>query len=61
MVAGWCNRTILAPFTFKGYCNTALIEGWMDHGLVKELSPGQRLVRDNASFHKSDRIRELIE
>ena len=61
MVAGWCNRAILAPFTFKGYCNTPLIEGWIEHCLVKELSPGQVVVLDNASFHKSDRIRELIE
>lgn len=61
MVAGWCNRAILAPFTFKGYCNTALIEGWIEQCLVPELTPGQVVVLDNASFHKSDRIRELIE
>ena len=61
MVAGWCNRAILAPFTFKGYCNTALIEGWVEHYLVPELTPGQVVVLDNASFHKSDTIRDLIE
>lgn len=61
MVAGWCNKTILAPLTFKGYCNTALIEGWVEHGLDPELVPGQVVVFDNASFHKSDTIRDLIE
>lgn len=61
MVAGWCDRAILAPFTLKGYCNTALIEGWVEHCLVKELSLGQVVVLDNPRFHKSDRIRELIE
>jgi len=34
MVAGWCDRAILAPFTLKGYCNTALIEGWVEHCLL---------------------------
>lgn len=61
MVAGWCSRAILAPMTFKGYCNTALIEGWVEHCLVPELTPGQVVILDNASFHKSDTIRDLIE
>lgn len=61
MVAGWCKRTILAPLTFKGYCNTALVEAWLAQCLVPELSPGQVVILDNASFHKSATIRELIE
>lgn len=61
MVAGWCERQIIAPMTFKGYCNTVLMEGWVEQMLVPALKPGQVVVMDNASFHKSERLRELIE
>ena len=61
MVAGWCNRDVVAPMTFKGYCNTEMIEAWVEQILVPELRPGQVVVMDNASFHKSSRIQTLIE
>lgn len=60
-MADWYNQAILAPLTFKGSCNTALIEGWVEHGLVPQLTPGQVVILDHASFHKSDTIRDLIE
>ena len=61
MVAGWCNRKVLAPMTFEGYCDTLLFEAWVEQRLVPELSAGQVVVMDNASFHKSQRTQELIE
>ncbi len=47
--------------TFEGYCNNALIEIWVEQMLVPALKPGQVVVMDNASFHKSARIQQLIE
>lgn len=61
MVAGWCNRTVIAPMTFEGYCDTRLFEAWVGQQLVPQLQPGQLVVMDNASFHKSHRTQELIE
>ncbi len=61
MIAGWCNRDIVAPLTFEGYCNTTLMTAWVQQVLVPELKPGQVVVMDNASFHKSATIQELIE
>ena len=61
MVSGWSDRQVVAPMTFKGYCNTLLIEAWVEQILVPALKPNQVVVMDNASFHKSSRIRELIE
>ena len=61
MIAGWCNQQVLAPLTFEGYCNTALVEAWVEQVLVPELQPGQVVVIDNASFHKSATTRQLIE
>ena len=61
MIAGWCNRAVLAPMTFEGYCNSALVEAWVEQCLVPELKSGQVVVLDNASFHKSALTRQLIE
>jgi len=61
MVAGWCNRSVMAPMTFEGYCDTSLFEAWVEQQLVPELKPGQVVVMDNASFHKSQRTQDLIE
>lgn len=61
MVAAWCDYEVLAPMTFKGYCNTLLFDAWVEQFLVPSLKPGQAVVIDNASFHKSVRTQELIE
>ena len=46
---------------FNGSCNTNIFNNWVEHFLIKELRPGQYVVMDNASFHKSYRTKELIE
>ncbi len=46
---------------FNGSCNTKFFETWTEECLIKELKPGQVVIMDNASFHKSEKIRELIE
>jgi len=61
MVAGWCNRSVMVPMTFEGYCDTSLFEAWVEQQLVPELKLGQVVVMDNASFHKSQRTQDLIE
>ena len=61
IVAGLINKTAIAPFVFNGTCNTKLFEAWVEKFLIKELEPGQVVVMDNASFHKSEKTKELIE
>ena len=46
---------------FNGSCNTILFETWVERCLIKELKVGQVVIMDNASFHKSQRTKELIE
>ena len=46
---------------FNGSCNTDLFNNWVEHFLIKELEPGQVVIMDNASFHKSQKTKELIE
>ncbi len=34
---------------------------WVENGLCKELKPNQVVNMDNVSFHKSSKVKELIE
>ena len=61
IIAGYVNKKIIAPMVFYSSCNTKLFEAWVEQFLIKELKPGQYVIMDNASFHKSQRTRELIE
>jgi transposase len=52
---------ILAPFCYQGTCNTQLFNTWLKDFLIPELKPGQVVIIDNASFHKSEESKRLIE
>ena len=52
---------ILAPLTFKGCCNRELFETWLAKSLLPKLKPGTLIILDNATFHKGESIRELVE
>ena len=60
VIAAYCNGKILAPCTFFGTCIHDFFKKWVSTFLVKELTPGQIVIMDNAPFHKSDEIKELI-
>jgi transposase len=61
IIAGLVNNQSIAPMVFNGTCNTNLFETWVEKFLIKELKLGQVVIMDNASFHKSQKTRELIE
>ena len=61
MIAALCNQQLLAPFTIEGACNRVVFETWLETCLIPELKPGQKLVIDNATFHKGGRIQALVE
>lgn len=61
MIGGLCNKSFMAPFMFEGHCNTTVFELYVKHVLVPKLEMGMVVVIDNASFHKSTRIKNLIE
>lgn len=61
IIAGYVNHKSIAPMVFNGSCNTKLIEAWVEQFLIKELKAGQVVIMDNASFHKSQKTKELIE
>ena len=53
-------NVLLAPFLFEGYSNTVVYETYIKQVLIPALKPGMVVVIDNASFHKSRKIVELI-
>lgn len=50
-----------APFVFKGSMDGPAFETYIEHILGPDLAAGDRVVMDNLSAHKQDRIRTLIE
>ena len=61
MAAAWCQGQVLAPLTFEGYCASELIEAWFAAGLLPVLRPGQVVILDNATFHRKQRLQQMLE
>lgn len=60
MIGGLCNNQFKAPFMFEGHCNTATFEVYIEKVLVPVLTPDMVVIIDNASFHKSEKIKKLL-
>jgi len=60
MAAAWCCGEVLAPLTFEGYCDSALVEAWFEQQLCPVLRAGQVVILDNASFHRHEPLRQLL-
>ncbi|GET37323.1 hypothetical protein MiSe_20760 [Microseira wollei NIES-4236] len=50
-----------APMVYQGYCTAKVIETWLEKCLLPQVKVGQIIIMDNAPFHNSRKIRELIE
>jgi transposase len=61
VVSALKDKKFLAPMCFEGTCDTALFNVWLKQELLPSLTPGQVLILDNASFHKSVTTRKLVE
>lgn len=59
-IAALKGDKVFAPMTFDGTCNRRLMEMWLQDSLLPQLSVGDVLVMDNASFHKGQTIDELV-
>ena len=60
MIAAYCQGSLCAPFRFDGYTDSHVFNLWLEHCLLPELKPGQVLILDNATFHKSLKTQALI-
>ena len=55
------KRQLFTLFYSKNYTNTEVFLIWIEQLLVPVLEPNMAVIMDNASFHKSGKIRDLIE
>ncbi|MCP4355951.1 MAG: transposase [Proteobacteria bacterium] len=55
------DGALIAPFIFEGTCNKKTFNWWLENMLLEELPPRQVIIMDNASIHKSQETRNLIE
>lgn len=60
LIAALKQGNIFAPMTFTGCCNRDLFEMWLEECLLPQLQPGDVIVIDNASFHRSQSIEEVV-
>ena len=60
-MSGLCEGKLIAPLTFEGSCNRDVFQKWLETMLIPNLKPGQMVILDNATFHKGEKIRQLIE
>jgi transposase len=61
LIAGLKEGEPIAPMEFKGYCNTDVVLAWVQTMLIPSLKPGDVVIWDNATFHKSTRLAEAFE
>lgn len=60
IIAALNLNKLFAPFTFEGYSTKGVYEVYIERVLVPKLRTGMVIIIDNASFHKSHKIYELI-
>ena len=60
VVAAQCGKETLAPFGYHGTCNAKLFNFWLEKFLVPCLKPGQIVIMDNASIHKTKTTHDII-
>ena len=59
-IAALKQGNLFAPMTFQGSCNRDLFQMWLEECLLPQLQPGNTIIIDNASFHRSQAIDEIV-
>ncbi|NJK71369.1 MAG: IS630 family transposase [Thermales bacterium] len=55
------NHKLFAPLIYDGTADTILILFWVGNILIPQLPPNSITVWDNATYHKSKKIKQLLE
>jgi transposase len=61
IIAAYGAKKLKAPLRFEGYTDTTVFNHWVKTCLVPVLKPGQTVIIDNASFHKSADTERMIQ
>lgn len=60
-VAGLRRDAITAPFVIDQPMNSTIFKAYLEQCLVPALKPGDIVIMDNLSSHKSEKVRQIIE
>jgi transposase len=61
VIAGYINHKTIAECVCDGNSDREFIESWVEGFLLKNLKKGQVVIWDNASFHKSEKVKKMLE
>lgn len=61
LIAGRCREKFLAPILFEGSTNSQWFNKWLEDCLLKKAPEKATIIMDNASFHKSQKTKKIIE
>lgn len=59
LVAAQIGARTVAPMYYDCATNSAVFEYWFEEKLLPELSPGNVVIMDNASFHRKGALRKI--
>lgn len=61
VIAGLSEGGIVAPMTHDCSTDSEIFNFWLEHSLLPEIPKNSLVVLDNASFHKSEKTKEIVE
>ncbi|MFZ1026387.1 MAG: transposase [Limnoraphis robusta] len=61
IIGALCEEKFFAAMVYQGYCTAKVIEVWLEKVLLPQVVAPSVIIMDNAPFHNSRKIRELIE
>jgi transposase len=61
MISALNDNNLSATLVFEGYTNSAVFITYLTAVLVPTLKKGQTVILDNASYHKSPSVKQIIE
>lgn len=61
IIAGLSGGDIIAPMIYECSMNSEMFNFWLEQQLLPEIPKNSLVVLDNASFHKTERTKELAE
>jgi hypothetical protein len=60
-MSGYHLGKLVAPFTWIGSCNLQVLIAWLTEMLLPTIGAGKKIVLDNASFHRCQLVRKVVE
>ncbi|MCS6783374.1 MAG: transposase, partial [Gloeomargarita sp. SKYG98] len=61
MMGGYYLGRLVEPLTWIGNCNLQVVLTWLREWLLPAIGRGKKIVLDNASFHRSSVLKQVVE